>query len=80
MEPAPEGVNLTITLPGRVETGTMSNLDFLLKFLSQCASGKLPLSECGAAWQMLVIAVLLVLAISTLAVLRLRSRGQASTA
>lgn len=58
----------------------MSNLDFLLHYLNLCASGKLPLSECGAAWQLLVIAVLLVLAISTLAVLRLRSRGQASAA
>ena len=58
----------------------MSNLDFLLSYLNLCTSGKLPLSECGAAWQLLVIVVLLVLAISTLAMLRLRARGQASAA
>lgn len=58
----------------------MGNLDFILNIMNQCISGKLPLSDCGAAWQLLVIAVLLVLAISTLAVLRLRARGQASAA
>jgi len=58
----------------------MGNLDFILNIMNQCISGKLPLSDCSAAWQLLVIAVLLVLAISTLAVLRLRARGQASAA
>jgi len=58
----------------------MGNVNFVLGFMNQCLSGKLPLSDCGAAWQLLVIAVLLVLAIFTLAVLRLRSRGQANAA
>ena len=54
----------------------MGNLAFIAIYLDSCASGKLPLADCGPAWQMLVIVVLLVLAISTLAVLRLSSRSQ----
>ena len=58
----------------------MGNLAFIATYLDFCASGKLPLADCGPAWQMLVIVVLLVLAILTLAVLRLRSGAQASNA
>ena len=58
----------------------MGNLAFIATYLDSCASGKLPLADCGPAWQMLVIVVLLVLAILTLAVLRLRSGAQASNA
>ena len=56
----------------------MGNLDFILTYVQSCANGKLSLSECGPAWQMLVIAVLLLLAVSTLVALRLRSGTQAS--
>jgi hypothetical protein len=56
----------------------MRDLNFILAYAQSCAGGKLPLSDCGPAWQLLVIAVLLVLAVSTLAVLRLRSGMQAS--
>jgi hypothetical protein len=52
----------------------MSNLDFVVKYLHSCAGGKLPLSDCGVVWQMLVIVVLLVLAVSTLVALRVRAR------
>jgi len=56
----------------------MSNLDFIVVYAQSCAGGRLPLSDCGPAWQLLVIAVLLVLAVSTLVVLRLRSGLQSS--
>jgi len=56
----------------------MRELDFVVVYAQSCASGKLPISDCGPAWQMLVIAVLLVLAISTLVVLRFRSGTQTS--
>ena len=52
----------------------MGNLQFILTYLQSCAGGKLPLSDCGPAWQMLVIVVLLVLAVLTLIALRIRSR------
>jgi hypothetical protein len=54
----------------------MGNLNFITSYLHSCASGKLPLADCSAAWQMLVIIVLLVLAVSTLVALRLRARFQ----
>lgn len=58
----------------------MGNLAFITTYLDSCASSKLPLADCGPAWQMLVIVVLLVLAISTLAVLRFSSRSQPTNA
>ncbi len=51
----------------------MSTSSFVISYVQACASGKLALGECGPMWQMLVIAVLLVLAVGTLLVLRLRS-------
>ncbi len=56
----------------------MGNLNFILTFVQSCANGRLPLAECGPAWQMLIIVVLLVLAVSTLAALRFRSGMQPS--
>jgi hypothetical protein len=55
----------------------MRELDFIVVYAQSCASGKLPISDCGPAWQLLIIAVLLLLAISTLVVLRFRSGMQA---
>jgi hypothetical protein len=55
----------------------MENLAFITTYLNSCASGKLPMADCGPAWQMLVIVVLLLLAVSTLVALRLRSGTQA---
>jgi hypothetical protein len=52
----------------------MGNLGFLTSYLHSCASGKLAMADCSAAWQMLVIVVLLVLAVSTLIALRIRAR------
>jgi hypothetical protein len=56
----------------------MGNMGFLTSYLQSCASGKLGLSECSVAWQMLVIVALLVLAVSTLVALRVRARFQTS--
>jgi len=58
----------------------MGNLNFVLTYLQSCLDGKLALSECGPAWQFGVIAVLLLLAISALVVIRLKSGMQASPA
>lgn len=51
-------------------------MNFIVVYAQSCAGGKLPLSECGPAWQLLIIAMLLLLAISTLVVLRFRSGTQ----
>jgi len=56
----------------------MRDLNFILAYAQSCAGGKLPISDCGPAWQLLIIAVLLLLAISTLVVMRCRSGMQAS--
>ncbi len=56
----------------------MRELDFIVVYAQSCAAGKLPISDCGPAWQLLIIAVLLLLAISTLVVLRFRSGMQAN--
>ena len=56
----------------------MGNVSFIMIYLQSCAEGKLGLSDCGPAWQMLVIAVLLLLAVSTLIALRLGSRNRDS--
>jgi hypothetical protein len=52
-------------------------MGFVLTYIQSCASGKLPLADCGSAWQMLVIIVLLVLAVATLIALRFLPRGRA---
>jgi hypothetical protein len=58
----------------------MRNIDFILTYLQSCASGKVVLSDCGPAWQLLIIVVLLLLAVSTLLVLRFSSRAQPTKA
>jgi hypothetical protein len=52
----------------------MNNTDFILTYVQTCASGKLGVSDCGPVWQLSVIAALLLIAIVTLLVLRLRAR------
>ena len=54
----------------------MGGQDVILWYVNSCASGKLAMSECGPVWQMLIIAVCLLLAIAALVVLRLRPRAQ----
>ena len=58
----------------------MGNLNFLLSYVQACMAGRYPASDCGAVWHLLVIVVMLVLAVSTLVVLRVRSRPQATNA
>jgi hypothetical protein len=52
----------------------MGNLNFILNYVNACTSGKLALSECGPAWQIGTIAVLLVSAVTVLIVLRMRAQ------
>jgi hypothetical protein len=52
----------------------MNNTDFIVTYVQTCASGKLGVSDCGPVWQLSVIAALLLIAIVTLLVLRLRAR------
>jgi maltodextrin utilization protein YvdJ len=54
----------------------MSGQNFILSYVSSCASGKLGIAECGPVWQILVIAVFLIVAVVALIVLRLRPRAQ----
>lgn len=56
----------------------MGNQKFIEVYLQACASGKLPLSECGPAWQLGVIAVLLMSAIVALIALRMHSYSKSA--
>lgn len=51
----------------------MGTQNFILHFIQSCVSGRLGLSDCGPIWQLGVIAVFLLVAVITLAVLRMRS-------
>ena len=57
----------------------MNNLTFLMNYVQSCLAGKFPAADCGGVWHLIIIAVLLLLAISTLVALRIRAR-LASTA
>jgi len=41
----------------------MNDGNFLLSYVQECASGKLPFNDCGPVWQFGVIAAMLVAAI-----------------
>jgi hypothetical protein len=58
----------------------MNNTDFIVTYVQTCASGKLGVSDCGPVWQLSVIAALLLIAIVTLLILRLRSHAPAEKA
>jgi hypothetical protein len=58
----------------------MNNTDFIVTYVQTCASGKLGVSDCGPVWQLSVIAALLLIAIVTLLILRLRSHAPADKA
>lgn len=53
----------------------MGNLSFLVSYVNSCTSGKLAIADCSVLWQLGVIVVLLLLAISTLVVLRIRGHS-----
>jgi hypothetical protein len=52
----------------------LNTTGIVLDLVNACASGRLRVSDCGPVWQLVVIAVLLVVMVATLLVLRLRSR------
>ena len=58
----------------------MSSQNFILNYVQSCASGKLAVSDCGPIWQMAVIAVFLLVAVTALLVVRFRSRTEAEKA
>ena len=53
----------------------MGTADFILIYVQSCTSGKLGPSDCGPIWHFGIIVVLLLIAVITLAVLRLRPRA-----
>jgi hypothetical protein len=54
----------------------MSNQGFVLAYVRSCATGDIGMAECGPVWQLGLIAVLLFIAITTLALLNLRRLSQ----
>ena len=54
----------------------MGTQGFVLAYVHSCTTGTLATGECGPVWHLLVIAVLLLAAITTLIVLRLRPGQQ----
>ena len=54
----------------------MSDQGFVLAYVQSCTAGDLGMSECGPVWQLGIIAALLLIAIVTLALLRLRRPSQ----
>jgi len=51
----------------------MGDRGFIIEYVRSCTAGALGLADCGPFWQFAVIAALLVIAISTLVILRLRA-------
>jgi hypothetical protein len=58
----------------------MGDRGIIVEYVRSCTAGALGMSDCGPVWQLGVIAGLLVLAISTLVVLRLRAASARSSA
>ena len=56
----------------------MGDGGFIMEYVRSCTAGALGLADCGPVWQLATLAALLVFAIVTLIVLRLRAalRGQ----
>jgi len=52
---------------------------FVAGYVNACASGRLPLPECGPVWQLGIIGALLVLAVLCLVVLRVRAHMKSTT-
>jgi hypothetical protein len=55
----------------------MGQGDFIIEYVRSCTAGGLNISDCAPVWQFAAIAVVLVVAIVTLVVLRLRSATRA---
>jgi hypothetical protein len=55
-----------------IRSKKMSNQGFVLAYVRSCTTGEIGMAECGPVWQLGIIAVLLVVAIATLALMQLR--------
>jgi hypothetical protein len=55
----------------------MGQGDFIIEYVRSCTAGGLKISDCAPVWQFAAIAVVLVVAIVTLVVLRLRASTRA---
>jgi len=51
----------------------MGQGDFIIEYVRSCTAGGLKISDCAPVWQFAAIAVVLVVAIVTLVILRLRA-------
>jgi len=58
----------------------MGDRGIVIEYVRSCTAGTLGMSDCGAVWQLGVIAAFLVIAVATLVVLRLRAVAQARSA
>jgi len=54
----------------------MSTQGFVLAYVQSCTAGDIGMAECGPIWQLGIIAVLLFIAIATLALLQVRRPSQ----
>ena len=50
----------------------MSDQGFVLAYVKSCTTGDIGMAECGPVWQLGIIAVLLFIAIMTLALMQVR--------
>ena len=55
----------------------MGQREFIFEYVRSCTYGGLKISDCAPVWQFAAIAVVLVVAIVTLVVLRLRASTRA---
>lgn len=55
----------------------MGSRGFIIEYVRSCTVGAMPSSDCGPVWQFAAIAALLVIAIVTLIILRLRAASRA---
>jgi hypothetical protein len=51
----------------------MGDRGFIIEYVRSCTAGALGLTDCGPVWQFATIAALLLFAIATLVILRLRA-------
>ena len=55
----------------------MGHGEYIIEYVRSCTTGGLKISDCAPVWQFAAIAVVLVVAIVTLVVLRLRASTRA---
>lgn len=50
----------------------MNHDNFVISYVHACSSNQLPIADCGPVWQLGIIATLLVMAVTTLAIMSFR--------